>query len=458
MAPQLSLVRLEDLVSDIDSINLLSGGFDLREWIQAIANEGDTSASEVLTLKITGTSQDNLASLVQSLDEKIKQANWRKDFSERYDVWLRAKMGNETNARQALILKAMRSPSTMLFDVVAGSNNIAREYQLGLERAPWWEDSFPYPSTTAITGVNSIGGIATLTETIRGDVNARLIKLTIVPVSPSNLSQFWIGWKTARFGNPANFLPVWSLNLGSNYNDTSDTVDASAYNGNRITTTFATQTGLVRRVQVFVNNVAAITAQDQRGVYSVLLRAKMSDSSVARARLGYGFGIADPNISPTFNSRQIISGTGYKFYEMGDVQIPSPSLPTSFLLNHFVIELDAERISGAGALHSDCLVMIPVDDSSIRLTTITDLTDQRRVIVFQESDDQIKSTVEAIGEPGAIVIHMEVKSRNWSLPANDAFPRLVFAAQGSTVQDKTHSADFTYTYTPRWATLRGSET
>lgn len=452
MAPQLSLVRLEDLGADIDSLDLLSGGFTPTNWVQAIANEDDSSVSEVITLKIEGSSQDNLSSLVQSLDNKIKQANWHSDLSERYGVWLRAKMGNESLARQAMVIKARRSPVVPLFDAPAGANNIARAYQLGLDRTPWWEYAYPYPSTTNITGLSTLGGASTLAETIRGDVNARLVRLTISPVGDAVLGKFWLGWKTNRFGSSANFVPVWPVRLGDESTDTSATADATAYDGNRITCTFATDATLVRRSLIFVGQVTA-NYQDQRGGYSVLMRAKMSDASVARARISHAYNV---NVAQTLNSRQVISGTNWKLYEMGDVFIPSPKGLSGLSLYNYTIQLEAERVSGSGDLHVDCYVFIPVDDASVRVDTETNLSSTNTLRVYQKADER----VEALAMTGDIlVIHSpNVSSRGWSLPSNDSSPVLIFAAQSTATQDKDWTADLTYTYTPRWATLRGSET
>jgi len=462
MATVLSLARLEDLAADIESFDLLATGFDVRDegWIQAIANEGDTSASESVTLKITGTSQDDLATKVQSLDDIIKKANWRKDFSERYDVWLRAKLGNETNSRQAMVIQARRSPGVQILNPVTGRNFIAKEYQLGIERTPWWEDPYPYPSTTALTAINNIGGKATLAETIRGDVNARLVKMVVTPVGAAAYNQLWIGFKSARFGNPANFVSVWPLHLGTTVldgiTDTSSAADASAFDGTKLTCTFATVPTLRSRVLIKVTDVTANIA-DQRGTYAVLMRAKMTASSVARARIHYGYGGPIGIFNPAYRSRQVISGADWLYYDMGDVSIPSSEVLSTYSLSNSAIVVEAERISGSGSLDMDCFVMIPVDDSAIKLSLPTGVTlDSTNILnIFQKPDERIDSFSD-IG--GLVSYPVDPRSRNWSLPANDGSPVLVFAAQGVTVQTKSHTADIAYQYIPRWATLRGSET
>ena len=91
MAEQLQLVRRDDFTADIDSLDLLSlFKMDGDGWEQSAASAGDESVEEVMTFHVPGTSHNNLASVVQSLDEKIEQVEWYRDAVERYGVWLRA--------------------------------------------------------------------------------------------------------------------------------------------------------------------------------------------------------------------------------------------------------------------------------------------------------------------------------------------------------------------------------
>lgn len=461
MATVLSLSRLEDLATDIESFDLLATGFDVRDegWIQTIANEGDASASESITLKITGMSQDDLATKVQSLDDIIKKANWRKDFSERYDVWMRAKLGNETNARQSMVLQARRSPGIQILNPVTGRNFIAKEYQLGLERTPWWEDPYPYPSTTALTAINSIGGKATVAETIRGDVNARLVKMVVTPVGSASYNQLWMGFKSARFGNTANFVSVWPLHLTSvviSGGGTDPLADTTAFDGTKMRCVFTPTATLTLRILIKVSDVTANVA-DQRGTYAVLMRAKMTDSSVARARILYGYGGPAGLFNPAYRSRQVISGTDWLYYDMGDISIPSSEILTTYTLGNSAIAIEAERISGSGSLDMDCFVLIPVDDAAIKLSLPTGVSlDSSNILnIFQKADERIDTFSDI---SGLVAYPVDPRSRNWSLPANDGSPVLVFAAQGVTAQNKSHTANITYQYIPRWATLRGSET
>lgn len=473
MTRQLKLVRLDDFISDIDSLDLLSGGFTLaRDGYQPKACAmGDTSAVETLTLQIQGTTQDDVASKLHSLDDKIKQACWWADDPgvERYQVWLRVQLDNESYPRQAQIIKITPPDKVKIFTPEEFNGNWLGQYILGIERTPWWEMPYPYPTTTAKTGINAIGGTATLSETIHGDVPARLSKLEVYPpdsISPN--SDYWLGWKSNRFGVAANFQPVWdlkdaiSLSLSA---DTSVVVDASARSGSKLTCTFGTTATLSKRCTSGLGS--SVTTGDlaaQRGSYTVLLRAKMSDTSIARARLEFGFAASYAALTNTIiRSRQVISGTSWFLYEMGSVDIPPLRIYSTNTLSDFLIQLYAERISGAGSLDIDCLIFIPIDEGMVKLNSPAGSGDSvTSIYVFQHADNSLGSFMADNGgiSPGLIRYTVIAKPVNqWSLPANDDSPVLVAAAQDITagnVKGKTFS--MAYTYSPRWRTLRGNET
>jgi len=453
MAPQLSLIRRDDFTADIESLDLLSGGFDLRDWIQVIGNEPDTSVSETLTLKITGTSQDNLAALIQSLDEKIRQANWYKDSVEPYGVWLRAKMGNETNARQAFIFTARRSPGAPLFDNVSGRENIDREYQLGLERIPWWEATAETTFTVSHSpGINVLGGMWNY-GSIVGDVAARMARLKLT--STNGLRELWMGFRSPRLGIPANLQPVWELEFGSTGTDTSagsPGSDATASNSNKVTCTFATDTTLINRITVNAGNVT-LNPDDQRGTFQVLLRAKCSNgTTTARARLRSGYVASETGMDS--RARIVISGTSWLLYEMGEVQIPSPGrvLATLFQpINVFTLGIDAERIAGAGNLEMDCLILIPTLEGFCYVDAATLNATANPVNLFDRADGKTDGVQIFSGTVGGVVttkIFGGVPTGNGSL---------IVAGQRSTETVKTDVIGFELYTFARWATLRGAE-
>lgn len=457
MARQLKLVRLDDFISDIDSIDLFAGGYSLAEdgYTPMVAPLGATSVHEVITLKIQGSSKDNLATLIQAVDAKIKQVQWWLDDPgiERYQVWLRVQQDNETYARQAQILNILPPDKIRVFQPEEYNNNYIGEYSIGIERTPFWEGATA--NEVSKESLNVIGGSVALSAAVLGDVPARMLRFRINPhASSNNLSTFWAGFKTSRFGTAANFVPVWSLPDKSFDADTSAVSDSSAYSGTRLKTTFAIVATMKGRTYVSASDASPTHADDQRGTFLVLLRAKMSDTSISRARIAYSFNLT----FPVYRSRQVISGTAWKFYEMGVVKNPPTRIYNYHNLATFSIEVDAERISGTGELHLDCLVLIPIDDGALKVTTGLSLSaaaDQKAAI-FQAADDSLTAIVELNGvDP--LYTALAAAQNGWGLPTDATAPLAVVAGNEATAGCiKGGLIDIAYTYITRWRTLRGN--
>lgn len=477
MARQLKLVRLTDFSADIDSVDLFADGIMLAVdgYLQAVAPIGANSVHESITLQLTGTSKDDLAAITQDIDAKIKQVQWWLDNPsvERYQVWLRVQLDNESQPRQAMILNIEPASSVRVFNPVEINSNYIGEYQIGITRTPYWEMPYTYPTTTNPDYVSPLGGMTQLKETINGDVPARLARLTISEVTDTfDASDFWIGFKSNRFGDPANFVPVWSLDKGSmvSSSDSSVVADATAYDGNKVRCTFATKPTPYFRCYVRVGNVISnsIYAADQRGDYTVLMRAKMSDTSIALARIAFGFmsDFTKSQSTLTYRNRQTISGSSrWKLYEMGTISIPPMSVNILTPLSNFGISIQAERISGSGSLDMDCLVLIPKSEGSIRVGSeypATVATNGSQVGIYQNPQDIITayahdSASTSVWGPASL------SPTNWSLPANSTAPYVVVAADSRI----TGAADvgfgmtdikITYNYIPRFRTLRGNVT
>jgi hypothetical protein len=473
MAVTLKLVRLDDFIADIDSVDLLSGGYSLAAdgYAQVVAPIGAKSVHETITLNIHGTSTDNLATLVQEIDEKIRQVQWwiEDPGIEMYQVWLRVQMDEESYTRQAQILNILPPDSVNIFTKYETDDHYITEYTFGIERTPFWERPYPYPSTTTVTGLSSAGGMGQLAETINGDVPARLAILDPMPNGSDSLCEFWVGWKSNRFGNPANFVPVCSLD-GSIYldTDTTATADATAVNGNKVRCTFGTDATLIQRTITQVNDVVADSAKhtDQRGTYLVLLRAKLTDtSSITRIRIAYSFSDNLYMFNPVYRARQIVKGSQWQLYPMGIVAIPPLRITPGLLISNAAISIQAERISGSGSLDMDCLTLIPVDDGAIHVDIGADNTlNLYPARVSQNADGTLRAfkTSPTYVEGAATFDPINYTG----LIANNSQPYVVAAGQKYAVftggQDKintfTEKVDVAYNYIPRWRTLRGSGT
>src|SRR5512139_1040602 len=257
MAAQLKLVRLADFAADVDSVDLLASGYSLRAdgYQPVVAPIGARSVHESITLELQGTSVDDLASMVQDIDEKIKQLQWWLDNPtvEQYQIWLRVQADGESSPRQAQILNIEPASRVNLFSTIDTTEYYITEYQFGIERTALWEHPYAYPATTAKTNLNCIGGMVELSETINGDIPARLARFDFKSnAAGQDFGKFWAGWRTSRFGTVGNFEPVWSLSDGAPETDTTSGADATAYNGNALTCTFATVATLVERAYIKV--------------------------------------------------------------------------------------------------------------------------------------------------------------------------------------------------------------
>ena len=148
MAAVLKLVRREDgdgTDNDVSAISLLdnTNGFDpdyYTGWVPEVATGMKPhNLQETMTLVSVGTSHDNLASRRQALDDKLKETEWYwDDPTERYSVWLRAQLENETYARQALIRRGSAQWGDSPYGPFVNAGNTDRTCTLGLERLPWW--------------------------------------------------------------------------------------------------------------------------------------------------------------------------------------------------------------------------------------------------------------------------------------------------------------------------------
>lgn len=474
MTVQLKLVRLNDFVADIDSVDLLASGYLLAAngYQPVVAPIGAKSVYETITLELQGSSTDDLASMVQDIDEKIRQVQWWIDNPgvERYQVWLRVQVDEESSPRQAQIISIQPADRVNVFSTVDTSEYHITEYQIGIERTPFWEHPYPYPSTTAITALSSCGGIAEMSETINGDVPARIAVMDPTPNGAAQFGEYWIGFKSNRFGNPAKFEPVWSLS-DSIYldTDTSSTADATAVNGNKLVCTFGTDETLTQRTITRINEVVASSSEhaDQRGSYAVLLRAKMSDTnSIACVRMLYSFADTLRILNPIYRARQTITSpinSGYwMLYPMGTAVIPSMRLSPGIEISTAAICLQAERISGSGNLELDCLVLIPIDDGGVHVASAMNenVTNGFYLHVIQDADGAVRTFASSstyVDYPSTI------EPMNFTgLIANNSKPYIVVAGQKyvstSSQSVFTDDIDITYTYIPRWRTLRGSVT
>jgi len=208
---------------------------------------------------------------------------------------------------------------------------------------------------------------------------------------------------------------------------------------------------------IVASDISGSYYNDQRGNYSVFLRAKTSSSSIVWARIGFGylnFSHPDPCIDfPTYRDRVEISSADWKLYPMGTISIPADH--NSGSLYNAGIQIESQRLSGIGSLEMDCFILIPIDDGALttKFTATVSAPDYGIRIKKLPMEDLYGNIYD---EPvDWIIAQASTEETEWALPADNESPALVLAGQAST-SVLTDTADITYTYIPRWRTLRGA--
>ena len=459
MAAQVKLVRRRDFGGDISSLSLFNyeDGFSVTRngWIQAVARDGDESVAEAMTLRAEASSHDNLASTLQSLDDKIREVGWHNDATERYGIWLRAQLPDETGARQALVTQAGGEIGSPVLAPPLSPGNALREYHLALERTPFWESIIH--NSLAFQSLNCTGGLKSIGGAIFGTAPARIAKTTIEGASgggTGDLYEFWLGFRTNRFGTAANLATVWDLGAdGTGTNDTqTDIDDATAYNDYRAQCTFAGSEAELERIQTSLQN-ATTDYEDQRGSYIVLLRAKVGADTTCHVRLKDGFLYTS---AIRAHQRVKITSTDWFLHALGTVDIPpSRGILTADFLRQYGFEIHASRTAGdTGYLYMDCLILIPCAEGSLHVTGSAVkywLGDTRPATITMTADGKIDGWSYQDNLPRAT---LTVEPNEYALPVVGAVS-VVLAGQRETEHDLDDYVNLGLFAYERWRTLRG---
>ena len=464
MAAQVKLVRRGDFSSDISSLSLFNyeDGFSLARngWTQMVAHDDDASVSEVLTLHIESTDHDDLASKIDALDDKIREVAWYRDSSERYGIWLRTQMPDETEARQALILNARGSNTASLYAPPVSPGNFMREgYELALERMPWWEATSSHAYTTS--SLSCLGGMESY-GIVYGNKPSRIARTNFVGSAAGAgggedpLYEFWMGFRTDRFGDRTNFVPVWDIgqsNDSTPSNDTSSVSDTTAEGGYKWRCSFGADLdpAMLKRVSTAVMSHTSNYA-DQRGEYVVLVRMKVGSGTTCHIRLEDGFTYTS---ALRAQPRVKVDSTSWYLYPLGTVNIPpSRGIVEADFLRQYGFDIYAERTAGSSYLDMDCLILIPYNEGFIHVSgggVKYILGDTRPITVKVHPNEDMDGWWYTLNMPYASVA---VESEGYALPVGAG--SLVLAGQRETAHDLDDRVIVRlYTYR-RYRTLRGA--
>lgn len=463
MAAQIALVRLAyDGGSAVSTLNLYANaaGYSLagKGWAQKVMSPSDTECAEVMTLLVDGTSHDDLATKLQNLAAKIVEIQQHvEDTPTQQSVWLKVQLTDESNPRMAFISEAEVDLGDSLMGPPVSPGDFLSSCRLALVRGHWERDA-----TVVATSddVDSVGGSDDY-ATVVGDIPARLrilrFKGDVTGGGP--LHEFWMGFRTSRLGTPANFVPVWECEDGALGNDA--TIDsASEVNtaspgggvGKFVEVDFATETGLVNRLTVEVEDVTTDYG-DQRGKFVVLLRTKVDAATVCRIRLLDGF---SASTDWRVQSRVVVSNTAWHMQALGSVTVPpTRGFPVTGNLRKYALRLEAERVSGSGSLKFDCLLLVPASEGFIHVTggEVQYVGgDTRNAEVRFFPDSAVSGNAWAGGYP---VSTLDIETRQYGLPVGSGTLFLVAQRQAQSVL--ADYCNIEMRYVPRWLTLRGAE-
>ena len=463
MAAQIVLVRGATTVSlqgGIDGIWLADNG-----WIRTVAQRGvngqwPESVPETLVCRVQADDQDDLAAIIQSVNEILRQAGDYADEEIDYnEVYLRAQLKDESNAYQALILSGTAEPRSSLYDPPVDYDDFLPEIVISLTRKWAWEPT----SSTNITAteVDAAGDLYNYSASApAGDVPGRPSYVRFDEETGGDMdamAEHWLGFRTARFGTIANFEPVWSLEDAGSLDN--NTADMTTYI--RWSPAGGADDLLLTRAVISMGDAVTYPA-DQRGRFLVLLRAKSSSAVGTRTfHVKVASGLAEGS---TWDERPrvLISGGDFYFYAVGEFSFPVIGRPIGYsdaaMMREQALRIRAEIADEGdsdGNLDMERLVLIPIAEGFMHIKsaeTIGSVGDW--ATMFTEPDDSIASVLYILDThqyPEGLPAHDTAK---WGLPPEAG--AMVYAGQDTGESRTTDELRILVSYYERWLTLKGA--
>ena len=458
-----------NLVDSMDLLNFVQG-FELADggWIPQVA-AGDGIVTETLTFRAKATSNNNLATRFQVLDDWITRVNYYRSSEMRTAVWLRVKVDNESEYRQALVSSLSYQIGSSPFGATWQINTFVDTIALVIERAAFWEEITP--QSDALTAFNYLSD--TLSAITGGDTTARLWKTSSDASAAARQNTVWFGFKNDRYFNPALFeprRPLTAYEAGAGTNTTFGD-DITAMSGRVARTTFGTTT-LVQRHTLPVSMLATwdgititrttLTSDYIRGEYLCLMRAlafeNLSAPTIrARIRVGYSSASTGDKIYP----RVVITSPDWHLYEMGVITLPLDRSSANNTVFNTAIKLDAELVSGDGFLYVDGYILIPLDGASRTysddgIVSGVGALARNALVEVNPLREVYGYTIDGLG---AVYDVAAIEPFDWGVPQTQSSPCILVGASDADASDTlvttAWSADLTYFR--RWRTLRGAE-
>lgn len=463
MAAQVALVKLHyDSGSQVDALNLYANaaGYSVAHggWASKVMSPRDTECAEVLTLIVEGSSHDDLATKLQNLAAKVLEIQQHADdVPTQQSVWLKVQLTDETAARRAFISEARVDIKDSLMGPPVSPGDFISKCQLALVRGHWERDVWLQVNSTDVSTSGGSDNYATVT----GDIPARLATLRFRGHSGGGgpLHEFWMGFRTARLGTVANFVPIWECEDGTMGTDASvdntsevNTASPGGGAGEFVEVDFSSEAELENRLTVEVEDVTA-NYDDQRGEFAIVMRSKVDAGTVCRVRLLDGFSTSSDWRT---QSRVVVSSTDWFVQALGTVTIP-PTLgfPTTDHLRKYALRLEAEQVSGSGSLKVDYLALVPMSEGFVHATggAVQYVGgDTRNAEIKMFPDYSISASAWMSSRP---VSTLNVETQRYGLPVGSG--TLFLVAQRETQSVLADTCSVQLWYVPRWLTMRGAE-
>lgn len=426
----------------IDTSGIMLEG---KGWIPKVASVGAGGVAqdvmETLTVYIVGTSHDDVATNEQALSDMMRRAgNYWRDVNRRSPVWLYAQLSGETNARRALVKEiSWRWISQHYSEEMI---DFKPRLKITINRMGAWE-ALTASTYEEVAAVASLGGQFDYTgapaSDVVGTLPSRLNDLFIWE-SAVNTSVMWAGIRSAELHTIGAYDPVWTFAADFVPDvDAADVADATAFDGNRMEIDFAVTPGWARRASAGGTNLDG----DNTGDHLILLRAYTDVGTEADIKIL--FSLTSANEDAIYTSIQGITDNAWTIYPISGALLNYEDSPN--------VEFWARRTNGAGSLHIDCLVFIPVD----------------AFFLFVEGTNVIGPALGtsfgwSVREDGVIQGHSSLTGRDVGnvqmegpgVPIGHGV-MVICGARSGRASTKTDTFTLKMNHLERWAALRGSE-
>jgi hypothetical protein len=350
--------------------------------------------------------------------------------SYRAPIWYQVSATGESANKQGLVKEILLNPITVVnYSPLLGKN--AAFYDISITYQETYEDRGGSVIVNSVS-MSSLGGKQTISA-ISGSWPARIHLFQFGSVAVGNpIYKCWAGIKPTGAG-VGSFNPVWEVETipaGQRGLNTAVATDANGGPGgsnNILQCTFGTAT-LAQRLAMTVDDACADSNYDQfAGRYNVLLRCRMTaDSCNVLMKSGYGTALAPAEY-------KTVNWTSFKFVSIGEILIPPmgnylESFVDASIYRTFSITVWAERVTGAGSLNMDCLVLIPADHFTYNIGSSIENNAPTNHLVFEDG----KHTAISLNSSGSPNAGLQFGFRGWEVPIGGG--ALVVAGERSASQ------------------------